>query len=131
VQIYESILGDATGGVTTGLLTASQYLKDNRLLPRGFDKRTADPEIAVHGGAADDTDFRDGSDRLRYSVPLSGASGPFTVDVELQYQPIGFRWANNLKHYDAAEPRRFTAYYDSLSAASATTLAKATGTTRP
>src|SRR5262249_44925279 len=33
VQIYESILGDANGGVTTGLLTATQYLKDNRLLP--------------------------------------------------------------------------------------------------
>src|SRR5262249_52347760 len=45
VQIYESILGDANGRVTTGLLTATQYLKDNRLLPRGFDKRTAEPDI--------------------------------------------------------------------------------------
>jgi len=30
VQIYESILGDTKGAVTTGLLSASQYLKDNR-----------------------------------------------------------------------------------------------------
>ncbi len=59
---------------------------------------------------------------VRYAVPLGGAAGPFTVDVELQYQPIGFRWANNLKRYDAAEPRRFTSYYDSMSAACATTL---------
>ena len=29
------------GVPTTGLLTATQYLKDNRLLPRGFDKATA------------------------------------------------------------------------------------------
>jgi hypothetical protein len=41
VQIYESIIGDVNGGVTTGLLAGVRYLKDNRLLPRGFDKRTA------------------------------------------------------------------------------------------
>src|SRR5215467_13467370 len=44
VQIYESVLGDPNNGVTTGLLTAVTYLKDNRLLPRGFDKRTAEPD---------------------------------------------------------------------------------------
>jgi hypothetical protein len=131
VQIYESVLGDTNGAVTTGLLTATQYLKDNRLLPKGFDKRTAEPEIAVHGHATDDADFGDGGDRVRYSVALGSAPGPFTVDAELLYQPIGFRWANNLKRYDAAEPRRFTSYYDSMAAASATTLARATGTTRP
>ena len=47
VQIFESILGDEHGGVTTGLLTAVRYLKDNRLLPEGFDKTTADPAVAV------------------------------------------------------------------------------------
>jgi len=131
VQIYESILGDARGAVTTGLLTATGYLKDNRLLPTGFDKRTADPEIAVHGDAAHDADFRDGGDLVRYSIPLGGASGPVTVDAELLYQPIGFRWADNLKRYEAVEPRRFTSYYDSMSAASATTLARAHASSRP
>ena len=130
VQIYESILGDVNGAVTTGLLQATQYLKDNRLLPKGFDKNTADAEIAVHGGAATDPDFVAPGDRVRYAVPISGGAGPFTVDVELQYQPIGFRWANNLKKYDAAEPNRFTSYYDSMSAASATTLAHATAVSR-
>ena len=125
VQIYESILGDANGDVTTGLLTATRYLKDNRLLPRGFDKRTADPEIAVHGGAADDARLLAGGDRVRYIVRVGGATGPFTVDAELLYQPIGFRWANNLKNYDAAEAKRFTSYYDAMSSASATTLARA------
>ena len=51
VQIYEPILGDVRGAPTTGLLTATQYLKDNRLLPRGFDKATAAAEIGVYGGA--------------------------------------------------------------------------------
>ena len=130
VQIYESILGDANGQVTTGLLQATRYLKDNRLLPRGFDKRTADPEIAVHGGAETDPDFVAATDRVRYAIRLGGASGPFTVNAELRYQPVGFRWANNLKRYDASEPHRFTSYYDSMSAASSTTLANASATIR-
>ena len=57
VQIYEPILGDRSGTPTTGLLTATQYLKDNRLLPRGFEKSTAPAEIAVYGLAANDADF--------------------------------------------------------------------------
>ncbi len=130
VQIYESILGDANGAVTTGLLQGVRYLKDNRLLPRGFDKRTADADVAVHGEAEGDADFGAGGDTVRYSVPTRGAQGPFSVTAELLYQPISFRWANNLKRYDAAEPRRFTSYYDSMSAATATTLAHASAATR-
>jgi hypothetical protein len=110
VQIYEPILGDRTGAPTTGLLTAVRYLKDNRLLPRGFDKHTAAAEIGVYGGAAADADFAGGSDRVRYRVPASGA-GPHRVEVELRYQPIAYRWAHNLERYDAPEPKRFVRYY--------------------
>jgi hypothetical protein len=126
VQIYESILGDPKGSVTTGLLTAVAYLKDNRLLPRGFDKRTAERDIAVQGNAAEDPDFTGGSDRIHYSVPIADATGPFSVSVDLLYQPIGYRWANNLKTYSASpEPQRFTTYYDAMAPGSATTLASA------
>ena len=111
VQIYEPILGDPAGKPTTGLLTATQYLKDNRLLPRGFDKATAPADIAVHGGARGDADFTEAGDRVRYRVPVAGASGPFKVDVELRYQSIGYRWATNLEKYDAPEPKRFVGYY--------------------
>jgi len=130
VQIYEDILGDANGAVTTGLLTGVRYLKDNRLLPRGFDKRTAGAEIAVHGDALDDPDFAAARDRVRYSVPIGSAAGPFTVVAELLYQPIGFRWATNLKSYNAAETQRFTGYYSAMASAATTTLAKATAATR-
>jgi hypothetical protein len=126
VQIYESIIGDSSGKVTTGLLTGVKYLKDNRLLPGGFDKRTAEADIAVIGNAFDDTDFIGGSDRVRYSVAVAHAPGPFAIEAELLYQPIGHRWANNLKAYgQAAEPRRFTGYYDDMASASATVLARA------
>jgi hypothetical protein len=111
--------------VTTGLLTAVKYVKDNRLLPRGFDKASAPKDIAVAGPAAADSDFAGGSDRVRYSVAVGAAQGPFTIEAELLYQPIGYRWANNLKKYDAAEPRRFNGYYDSMAAAATTVLASA------
>jgi hypothetical protein len=127
VQIYESILGDARGRVTTGLLTAVRYVKDNRLLPRGLDKATAAADIAVHGAAADDPDFQAGGDRIVYRPRLpEGAAGPFRIDVALLYQPIGFRWAQNLAPYGGApEPARFVGYYRAMAGGSATTLAAA------
>ncbi len=57
VEIFEPILGDSQGKVTTGLLNAVGYLKDNRLLPAGFDKRSAEKDIAVVGEAADDPEL--------------------------------------------------------------------------
>ena len=69
MQIYESIMGTPAGAPTTGLLQATQYLKDNRLLPRGFDKRTAAAEIGVFGAAAADEDFTGDGDRVRYRIP--------------------------------------------------------------
>src|SRR3984893_9245637 len=104
VQIYEPILKDENGKVTTGLALGVGYLKDNRLLPAGFQKQTADKDIAVVGDAADDPNFTDAGDLVRYSVPLGDAQGPFHIDVELWYQPIGFRWAHNLSPYTALEP---------------------------
>ena len=117
VQIYEPILGDISGVPTTGLLTATQYIKDNRLLPRGFDKATAAAEIGVYGGARSDADFAGGGDRVRYRIPIS-SPGRFTIEVELRYQTVAYRWAQNLARYDAAEPKRFVSYYSATAAES-------------
>jgi hypothetical protein len=128
VQIYEAIMGDPRGTPTTGLLTATAYLKDNRLLPAGFDKATAERDIRVLGGALTDADFAGGGDRVRYLVDVAAGDGPFRVDVELRFQPIGYRWAENLKPFEAPEPQRFVRYYESMSAASSERLAAATAT---
>ena len=127
VQIYEPILGDRNGVPTTGLLTATQYLKDNRLLPRGFDKATADKEVGVYGGAVGDADFTGGGDRVRYSVAVPAAS-TYTVQVELLYQTIGYRWAHNLERYNAPETTRFVRYYNETSSGSSVVVASATVT---
>jgi hypothetical protein len=128
VQIYESVMADTAGRVTTGLLAAVHYVKDNRLLPRGFNKRTAVDDIAVIGGAAEDADFDAPLDRVFYDVDVKGATGPFVVEAHLRYQAIGFRWADNLRQYDQPEPKRFIQYYDSMSSSSSEVLARA-GTT--
>jgi hypothetical protein len=129
VEIYEAILADREGKVTTGLLTGLRFIKDNRLLPHGFDKRTAGKDIAVHGKAEADPDFTGGGDTICYSVPLSGGEGPYQVEAELWYQPIAYRWAMNLKPYDAAEPRRFVGYYQEMASGSAVMLVRATAAT--
>lgn len=128
VEIYESIMGDSAGHVTTGLLDAVGYLKDDRLLPSGFRKETADRDIAVIGDAAADADFTDFGDRVQYALTLGDAQGPFHIEVELWYQPIGFRWAHNLAPYDAVETKRFVQYYDSMASTTATELAHAEAT---
>jgi hypothetical protein len=130
VQIYESIMVDPAGAVTTGLLTAVRYIKDNRLLPRGFSKETAVPDIAVIGDAASDPAFQGGGDRITYSVPVAGGRAPFTVRAELLYQPIGFRWSHNLEKYEATEARQFVSYYDGMRNGHTATLAVVSGTTR-
>ena len=125
VQIYESVMGDAASRPTTGLLSAVRYLKDNRLLPRGFDKRTAAAEIAVVGSADGDDSFTAGSDRVRYRVPVPAGRRLGRIAVELRYQPIAYRWAHNLGGYAAPEPTRFVAFFRHLSSAASAVVATA------
>jgi hypothetical protein len=128
VQIYEDIMVGANNMPTTGLLTAVRFIKDNRLLPKGFNKRGVEQEIAPQGEAMNDEDFSGGGDKIRYSVPLGDAQGPYQVDAEFLFQPISYRWANNLKPYDAKEPQRFLGYYNSMSSGSAVVVARARAT---
>lgn len=128
VEIFEPILGDAAGHVTTGLLTATQYLKDNRILSAGFDKATASADIAVRGEAAADPEFKGGSTTTQYQIPARGASGPFKIAVELLYQPIGYRWARNLAPFQADETQHFVKYFDQAAPNSAVVLAHAEAT---
>jgi len=129
VEIYESIMGDFKGRVTTGLVYGNRYLKDNRILPKGFDKETADPGIAVVGDARNDARFTGGSDVVSYSVPVRGRA-PYRISAQLLYESIGYRWAHNLEAYQAFEPKRFLGYYNAQAASLAKSLAGAAITLR-
>jgi hypothetical protein len=128
VQIYEAIMASGSGAVTTGLLQAERWVKENRLLPAGFDRQRAGPRIQIHGDATSDPDFVAGGDRTRYSIAVDPESGPFTVEAELWFQPIGYRWAENLAAYNAFETNRFVRYWRSMAAGSAIEIASATTT---
>lgn len=114
VQIYEAILRDLENGVTTELLRAAGYLKDNRLLAEGSQKSAPYPDIAVRGRARDDEDFQGGGDRIMYIADIGNARGPFTVTVELLYQAVAFRWVENLRPYAVEEVERFLSYVEEV-----------------
>ena len=108
----------------------SVYLKDNRILPDGFDKAGAGPDIAVAGEAAADADFVAGSDTLGLSIDVGAAEGPFTVTAELLYQSIGYRWAENLRDHSGPEVDQFLALYEQA-AGSPIVVASASGEVMP
>jgi len=122
VQIYETIMADPADNITTGLLTAVRFIKDNRILPDGFNKETADEWIEVHGNAYQDDNFIGGRDHITYRINMEEANMPLQVTAELWYQPIGFRWAQNLTSYEADETNKFVSYYNSMSDESAVIL---------
>ncbi len=114
VQIYEAILRDTEADITTSLMMAAAYLKDNRLLPVGFQKTAPYEDIAVRGSAYEDENFQGGGDWIQYSVDIGAAPAPLTVTVELLYQPIGYRWAQNLAAHATPEVLRFLGYYQQV-----------------
>ncbi len=107
VQIYEPIMKNESGEVTTYQMLATGYLKDNRLLPVGFDKQNPPSVSSVIGEAMQDPTFTGGSDALIYQVQTNGVSGPFTVQVELLYQSVGYRWAKNVLDTQSEEAQTF------------------------
>lgn len=112
VQIYEAILRDTESSVTTRLLRAAGYLKDNRLIPAGFEKGAPYGDIAVRGSARDDVNFIDGVDKIQYIMTFESAQRPLKLTVDLLYQSIGYRWAENLRGREGDEISLFTSYYN-------------------
>ena len=95
VQVYEAIMGNNLGDVTYTLLRGKEYLKDNRILPAGFNKTTAPADVKVVGEALADSNFVGGSDQISYRV--SGLpAGNYTVKAELVYQTLSHAFAQDL-----------------------------------
>jgi hypothetical protein len=95
VQVYEAIMGNNLNEVTYTLLRGMVYLKDNRILPTGFNKATAPNDIKVVGDALTDANFVGGSDQITYRIPnLTGSN--YTVEAELVHQPLAYSFAQDL-----------------------------------
>ena len=112
VQIYEPVMLNNQEDVTYTLLRAYSYAKDNRLLPAGFDKKTAVPDIGVYGNAADDVDFIGGSDLVNYVIDVSEAVGGLTINVELLFQSLSFPFVKDLAQNDTGLVNVFMQMYE-------------------
>jgi hypothetical protein len=51
---------------------------------------------------------------VTYQVETGQGSGTLTVSVELLYQSIGYRWAENLRIYSTPEADQFFTMYEAL-----------------
>jgi len=117
VQVYEAIMGDNNNGVTYTLLRGMTYLKDNRLLPQGFNKATAPNDVRVAGDALQDANFIGGSDQVSYRIAnLTG--GQYTVEAELIHQPIAYSFLQDLLQEPDGEISDFKKMFDASNAKS-------------
>ena len=68
----------------------------------------------MHGAAPQDANFTGGGDIVEYRIDSAGFTGPFRVQVELLYQSISYRWANNLPAGAGPEIDTFLGYYEAV-----------------
>jgi Cytochrome P460 len=94
-QIYEEVVADPDGKITTSFVGLDHVLKNNRLLPKGWrlggpmgeftrphGDAERDPEYMSPGGAS-------GADRITYRIPLNDRTrAAISVRVTLNYQAI-------------------------------------------
>lgn len=84
VQVWEAVPGDAQGRIAATLFDATGYLKDDRILPAGFDRADPRAALATPRGVEGDADFAAGSDEIVVRVPKAPTGG--RLEVKLLYQ---------------------------------------------
>jgi hypothetical protein len=84
VQVWEAVPGDADGGIAKNLLDATGYLKDDRILPAGFDAADPRARLALPRGVEDDVDFGPGADEI--VVRVENAPAAVRAEIALLYQ---------------------------------------------
>ena len=96
VQIYEAVMMGPDGKPTYTLMRAVDYIKDNRLLPEGFQKRSVPSDIAVKERAFYDDNFQGGGDTITYKIDVSNAKFPLRVEAYLKYQSVSYSFFKDL-----------------------------------
>jgi hypothetical protein len=95
VQIYEELVVNPEGQLTTSFIAIDHKVKDNRLLPKGwstagpFAEETAAVGVCVKGNVCD-VDYTNGSgaNTVRYEIPLGQVPNAASVRATLYYQSI-------------------------------------------
>lgn len=123
VQIYEMVMADVEGNVTTILERAQTQAKDNRIPPIGFTTAHITYDTAqIVGAAFYDTNFNrnpkaegTGADKLRYHIPLYGFGGAFTATASVYYQSLPPRWMDEMFAENSPEIDYFRDIYQDKS----------------
>lgn len=119
VQIYEMVMGDVNGNLTTVLERAKEPLKDNRLAPEGFSVNhiTYDTTMIV-GAAVTDPDFNhedgiegSGTDVVHYHVPMHGYAGLIHIHAKVWYQTAPPRFMEEMFTHSSPEIDLFKSMY--------------------
>lgn len=111
-QVWEAVMRDDSGAPTYLLLRAAGYLKDDRLLPQGWDPAHPAAQDTMPAGVAGDASFGAGGDTVTYEVVAPAAQGPFQVEATLFYQVLSARFADELFLYSTPEVEAFRVYYE-------------------
>ena len=95
VQIYEELVANTKGKITTSFVGGDHPLKNNRLLPKGWRRDGPFADVTgPHGDAERDAEYinnsgASGSDTIIYRVPLNERTrGAVAVMAVLYYQSI-------------------------------------------
>lgn len=109
VQIYEELVtdnDDATSAFTDSFLHRVETLKDNRILPKGFDVGAAIPDLLPDALTLRDPD---------YSMPADGVSGQDHLSYQIALTPeqaAGVAGVSASLHYQAIPPHYLKARFD-------------------
>lgn len=112
--VYQAIMADADGAPTHVLLHGASWLKDTRLLPRGWSADHVEAARTRPIGTTHDANFRGGNDRVQIDIPLhDGLAGQeLRIEVSLLYQTLSARWADEMFQYDTPQVARFRELYE-------------------
>ena len=122
VQVYEGVFADVDGNVTHTLLRAAEFLKDNRIPPKGFTTQhiSYQDSTEIYGNALNDLDFNKngstegtGSDIVTYKIPVQQGI-QYQVTTEVCFQTIKPEVIDTIRTLNEPDINRFVNMYDAL-----------------
>lgn len=119
-QIYEFVMGDVAGNKTTVLERGASTLKDNRLVPKGFNTSFSSYDTCrIDAVALADTDFNkiagsegSGTDIVHFHIPLHGYYGAVNIYSQMYYTAVPPSWLTEMFTFSAPEIDRWKNMYN-------------------
>ncbi len=122
VQVYEGVFADVDGNVTHTLLRAAEFLKDNRIPPKGFTTQhiSYQDSTEIYGNALNDPDFNKdgstegtGSDIITYKMQVQ-QSTQYQITTEVCFQTIKPEVVDTIRIINEPDINSFVNMYDAL-----------------